>query len=71
MFYVLGAHQWMLQRQIESAKAVCAPCAVRAKCLSCALGQGGGHLGWDHRAGAARRTAIFRPPPGQVRCTAQ
>ena len=58
MFYVLGAHGWMLhgacrqadpelffpvaaresaERQIESAKAVCAPCAVRANCLSYAL----------------------------------
>jgi WhiB family redox-sensing transcriptional regulator len=58
MFYVLGAHRWMLhgacrqtdpelffpvaakesaERQIEAAKAVCAPCAVRASCLSYAL----------------------------------
>jgi WhiB family transcriptional regulator, redox-sensing transcriptional regulator len=58
MFYVLGAHGWMLHgacrqadpelffpvatretagRQIESAKAVCAPCPVRADCLSYAL----------------------------------
>ena len=58
MFYVLGAHRWMLrgacrqtdpelffpvaakestERQIEAAKAVCAPCTVRASCLSYAF----------------------------------
>jgi len=58
LFYVLGAHLWMLrgacrqsdpelffpisakesaERQIEAAKAVCAPCPVRTSCLSYAF----------------------------------
>ena len=72
MFYVLGAHRWMLrgacrqadpelffpvtakepaERQIEAAKAVCAPCAVRASCLSYAL---------EAKAGADLDLAIQR-----------
>lgn len=65
LFFPIAAMTGLPARQVEVAKAVCGPCAVRANCLSYALeampeGIWGGTTP-DERSAARRRPARRRP----------
>jgi WhiB family redox-sensing transcriptional regulator len=70
LFFPIAAGTGAAARQVEAAKAVCGPCAVRANCLSCALeampeGIWGGATQEERRA--ARRRLINRRANAQSR----
>jgi WhiB family transcriptional regulator, redox-sensing transcriptional regulator len=73
LFFPIAAVRGQAARQVEAAKAVCGPCAVRANCLSYALeampeGIWGGTT-LDERRKARRRPSHHQTkaqPPGPV-----
>jgi WhiB family redox-sensing transcriptional regulator len=73
LFFPISAVTGLAARQVEAAKAVCGPCAVRANCLSYALeampeGIWGGTTPDERRM--ERRRPSRRQASGQSRATA-
>jgi WhiB family redox-sensing transcriptional regulator len=62
LFFPLATGKGPAERQAKAAKAVCAPCAVRADCLSYALEAKPEGI-WGGTTPDERRAARRRPPP--------
>jgi len=68
LFFPAAAAKRPAARQVEVAKAVCAPCPVRANCLAYAVEARPEGI-WGGTTPDERRAARRRPPRGQVYAT--
>jgi hypothetical protein len=79
LFFPVGESGLAIETQVRAAKAVCAPCPVRAECLADALagmayGIAGGLTAEERRGlGAGRTVSVLAGPPvaGTLRETAR